>query len=99
MPVSVTFGRLLNSVQVAPPTAVLSTDGSCKYPVGPTIQQVVAVGQSMASAHHGALAQSAGVLSVQVFLRRWSPQPRGRQHTSLVAQASASTWNVADSVA
>jgi hypothetical protein len=62
-----TVGRFVYNVQVAPPSVVLSTDGSCANPVGPTIQQVVAVGQSMANAHHGALAQSAGVLSVQVL--------------------------------
>ena len=108
MPVSVTFGRLLNSVQVAPPSVVRSTEGSCEKPVGPTIQQVVAVGQSMASAHHGALAQSAGVLSVQVLPPSVVSATAGppvaqvvpvTQQTFLVAQDSASTWKADGSVA
>jgi hypothetical protein len=99
---------LLNSVQVAPPSVVFSTDGSCEKPVGPAIQQVVAVGQSMANAHHGAFAQSAGVLSVQVLPPSVVSATAGppvaqvvpvTQHTFLVAHDSASTRNVDGSVA
>ena len=99
-----TVGRLLNSVQVAPPSVVFSIDGSWEKPVGPAIQQVVAVGQSMANAHHGALAQSAGVLSVQVLpppsvVSATAGPPVAQvvpvtQQTFLVAHDSASTRNV-----
>ena len=103
-----TVGRFVYNVQVAPPSVVLSTDGSCANPVGPTIQQVVAVGQSMANAHHGALAQSAGVLSVQVLPPSVVSATAGppvaqvvpvTQQTLLVAHDSASTRNVDGNVA
>src|SRR6185437_11137007 len=94
-----TVGRFVYNVQVAPPSVVLSTDGSCANPVGPTIQQVVAVGQSMANAHHGALAQSAGVLSVQVLPPSVAQVVPVTQQTCLVAHDSASTRNVDGNVA
>ena len=103
-----TVGRFVYNVQVAPPSVVLSTDGSCANPVGPTIQQVVAVGQSMANAHHGALAQSAGVLSVQVLPPSVVSATAGppvaqvvpvTQQTVLVAHDSASIRNVDGNVA
>src|SRR5271155_4651342 len=101
-------GRLVNVVQVAPPSVVSATAGSCGSPWVPASQHVVAETQSMANAYHCAVAQAAGVMSVHCLPPSVVSATAGppvaqvspvAQQTEVVAHDTATIWKVDGTVA